>query len=230
MSAQPTPQEKLAELPGDHLVTGDNVVVSDAAVTINGAPEEVFPFLEQMGPRSNDPKKRPDLGGWPMGAAVETFLPTEKRGKREIDPSLALKEGDIITDWFSGEAPVEAKVVEVDAPHTLVFESTRETKNGRKMNVSWALVTKAQEDGTTRLQTRLRVGSVKHQKLVGAIGGVIDRALVAELRDGINERLAGKPEPSEKGYKALKVGAAVGALALAFAAGRKVQKARGGKD
>lgn len=200
MSAQPTPQEKFAELPGDHIVERPDVV-SNAAVTIIGTPEEVFGHVAQMGPRTNNPET--DRGGWPLGG-IETFIPVEKRGRRDIDEGLALKEGDIITDWFSGKTPVEAKVVQVDAPHTLVFSSTRESKNGKKIDVSWAIVTKAQEDGTTRLQTRLRVGPVRHSKLVGAIGGVIDRALVAGLRDGINARIAGEPEPSEKGYKHLK--------------------------
>jgi len=227
MSAQPTSQEKMAELPGDHLVPHADVV-SDAAVTINGTPEEVFGYLAQMGPRHANPDE--DRGGWPMGEATETFIPTEKRGKRDIVPSLALKEGDIITDWFSGKTPVEAKVVEVNAPHSIVFASTREAKKGKKMDVSWALVTKAQEDGMTRLQTRLRVGSVKHHKLVSALGGVVDRTLIAGLRDGINERLAGKPEPSEKGLKALKIGAVAGAVALAYVAGRKAQKAWRGKE
>lgn len=227
MSAQPTLQEKFAELPGDHLVPHADVI-SDAAVTINGAPDEVFGFVAQMGPRTDNP--RTDRGGFPMGAAFETFIAPEKRGKREKNPELELKEGDIITDWFSGKTPVEARVVAVDAPHALVLQSTREGKGGKKIDVSWAIVMKGQEDGTTRLQTRLRVGPVKHKKIVEAMGGAIDRFFIAGLRDGINERLAGAPEPSEKGRKVLKAAVIVGATALAYTAGRKVRRSKAGRN
>ena len=172
-----------------------------------------------MGPRTEDPEM--DRGGFPMGRIFETFIASEKRGKREIVPELELKEGDIINDWFSGKTPVEAEVVEVDAPHKLVFKSKR-----GDTDVSWAIVTKRQEDGTTRLQTRLRVGPVKHKKVVQAVGGAIDRFFISELRNGINERIAGAPEPSEKGLKSLKVATVVGAAALAYAAGRKIRKSK----
>lgn len=176
-SAKPTPEEILAPLPGDNLVPDANVI-SDTAITINAPPDQVYSYLSQMGRRDEG------RGGWPLPASVERFIPKKGRGLRNIDSAMALKPGDTIGDWANPSGDVMAEVIEAEAPYSLVFTADR-----GKNPVSWALSLREQEDGHTRLQTRLRIGGVEHSNALSRLS-FVDRLAVVGLKKGIEERLA----------------------------------------
>ena len=108
--------EVAAALPGDDLVP-DATDVIDRATTLAAAPEQVWPWLVQVG------KGR---AGWYFPRRVERFLPT--KGLRHIDPRLQdVVVGDEIGDWGPGEPVFRATTV--DAPHALVWHSLRDRAN-----------------------------------------------------------------------------------------------------
>lgn len=171
-------------LPGDDLVP-DATDVIDRATTLLAPPENVWPWLVQLG------KGR---AGWYFPRRVEMVLP--RKGLRHLAPALQqLDVGDEIADWGPGD-PVFRAVV-VDAPHALVWHSLRDLDNGhrwpveeskpRVLALSWALVLRP-DGADTRLQLRLRM-RVKHTALA-KLGGVFDWLTIVALFAGLRERVA----------------------------------------
>jgi hypothetical protein len=160
-------------------------------------------------------------GGWPLPAKIEgKFIPEDKQGLREVDPSLALKEGDKMGDWLAFGKKIVAQVVEADGSDTLVFTSGR-----GKTDLSWALHLSKQEDGKTELRTRLRLNNIQHEKALSR-AMVVDRLLVNGLAKGIEERHRGiVPEQKQKTTK-LKAAAVIGGLAASAYIARKVARRR----
>ena len=71
-----TDAERSEARPGDDIVAAADVVM-DRAFTVPGHPEDVWPWLEQLG------KTR---GGWYLTRGVERVLPRSRRALRRIDP------------------------------------------------------------------------------------------------------------------------------------------------
>lgn len=175
---KPIQTEVKQELPGDDLVPRADMVLN-RAFTVGASPEEVWPWMTQIGP---------DRGGWPLPRSVERFVPPKKRGLQSIDPSLPeLAVGSVIADWGGKEATAEIAVL--DPPRTLVYVSERVLKRG-KVSYSWA-ITLGPAKSATRVQMRLRLGPIKHKWLVGSVGGLIDELAIAGFAQGLNQRLAG---------------------------------------
>jgi len=187
-------QTELVPMPGDDFVSDANVV-SDASTVIDAPIDVVYGYLAQMGRRDDENDEGIGRGGWPLPATIEgKFIPEDKQALRDINPSLALKEGDEMGDWLAFGKNIVAKVVEADGSSTLVFTSGR-----GKTDLSWALHLSEREDGKTELQTRLRLNNIKHEKVLSKMM-FVDRLLIEGLGKGIEDRQRGiVPEQKQKG-------------------------------
>jgi hypothetical protein len=172
-SIAPTQAERRAKMPGDAVVAAPDVVL-DRGLELPVTPEALWPWLVQLG------KER---GGWYLPAAVERWIPTDRRGLRVIDirfQSLAV--GSAVPDWGGPQA--EREVILIDPSHALVYRSQR----GR-MPLSWAIVLSPAGDRGTRLHVRLRLGNVRRRWLAQSAGELVDRLTIAGLASGLRERL-----------------------------------------
>ena len=167
-----TAEETRAPRPGDQLVP-DADVVMDRGFDAPGSPEQVWPWLVQLG------KGR---GGWYFPRPVERFVPRSRRAARSVQAQWqGLKVGDVIPDYGGPDEFFEA--VEVEAPRHLVYRSER----GR-MQLSWA-ITLTPYDVGTRVHLRLRLGPVRRVWLAETFGELIDAVTIAGMAAGLRERL-----------------------------------------
>ena len=170
----PTDAEVARALPGDDLVP-DATTVMDRAFTLPAPPAEVWPWLLQLGKRR---------AGWYLPRSVERCLPASRRALRRLDPRWqGLAVGDVIPDW--GGRDETFTVTRLDPPHALVHTSRRGATD-----VSWALCLTEIDEGT-RLQLRLRLGPVRHPRLVDTLGEAVDWLTVRGLAAGLAERVGG---------------------------------------
>lgn len=173
-----TSAERARTLPGDEIVPEPDSVM-DRGFDVPAAPEQVWPWLVQLGKRR---------AGWYLPRTVERLVPRGRRAARAIDPRWQrLAVGDVIPDYGGRDETFEA--VTVEAPHTLVYRSRR----GR-MQVSWAMVlTRLPADRTrtssSRVHLRLRLGPVKHIWLADTAGVLVDLVTIAGLAAGLAERV-----------------------------------------
>jgi hypothetical protein len=172
MWCRPTPAEREATVPGDDLVDPADVVM-DRAFSLPAPPDEVWPWLVQLG------KGR---AGWYLPRGVEWLVPRSRRGLRRLDPAyLSMQVGDVIPDWGGRDATFT--VAELVPGHHLVHTSTR----GRT-RLTWCLHL-APEDTGTRVHLRLRLAPVRHRTLVEYGGGFVDWLTIAGLAAGLRERV-----------------------------------------
>ncbi|MFI7587646.1 hypothetical protein ACIB24_11280 [Spongisporangium articulatum] len=167
-----TAEETAATRPGDALVRAD--VVMDRAFTVPGAPELVWPWLQQLGKRR---------AGWYLPRSVERFVPRGRRAARHLDDRWQhLVVGDVIPDYGGRDETFTVAVIE--SPHTLVYTSLR-----GHTHVSWSITLTA-TGPDTRVHLRLRLGPVKHRRLAETLGGLFDLLTIAGMAAGLRERLA----------------------------------------
>lgn len=144
-----TREEAAAGLPGDEQVR-DPMWQSTRAITIDAPPEEIWPWIVQMGFPSH-------RAGWytPHWLDRLTFGIRESSAD-EIRPDLQrLEVGDRVPD--SDDWSVYFTVVTVDPPHALVLHSTRHViKPIRTIDFSWAFVLREAPGRKTRLFIRAR--------------------------------------------------------------------------
>jgi hypothetical protein len=147
-----TPAERRSVLPGDALVP-DAQIVTDHAVTVAAPPDQVWPWLTQMGWH---------LGGYYTPRWVDRLLfPDNWPSLDRLDPLLVrdLRAGDAIPDGPPGTAAY--RVVEADAPHVLLLHSTTHVppgwgeSRGARISWTWCFLLTATAGGT-RLHTRVR--------------------------------------------------------------------------
>lgn len=175
--------ERARALPGDDVVPGAAVVI-DRATTLAATPEQVWPWIVQLGK---------DRGGWYLPGWHERVLPASGRGLRRIDPDYShLAVGDDVPDWgpkHHGVGPVY-RVVSIDPPRALVYVTERPRKSGDPLVFSWAHVLTPVGPGT-RLHLRLRINRMgtRAPQLVGAAVGLFDEATVRPMFAGLAERL-----------------------------------------
>ncbi|MBA3745327.1 hypothetical protein [Sporichthya sp.] len=143
---------------------------------------ETMPWLVQLG------KGR---AGWYFPSWFERLLPPKNRAIRMIDPRWqGLTVGDMVPDYGKDET---LALVSRD-PDTLVYESWR-----KHMQVTWVLMLRPvrARDGRegTRVHLRLRLGPVKHPRLVGIYGDLFDYLTILGMAAGLRERVreAGRP-------------------------------------
>ena len=176
-SVMATAAEVATPRAGDGVIPAADVVM-DRAFTVPGRPTEVWPWIAQMGKRR---------AGWYLPRRVERLLPRSRRASRVIDPQwLGLQAGDVIPDYGLAEAIFE--VVDIDAPHFVVYRSVR-----GKVELTWSItVQRAATPGQSRVFLRLRLAPVRRKWLAKTAGELLDKTSVAGLAAGLAERLEPK--------------------------------------
>ena len=129
-----TPAEVLRALPGDELVERPTFNAT-RAITIAASPEEIWPWLVQVGVTR---------AGWYSYDVLDNFMrPSADR----IVPELqALAPGDVM--GMSPDGKQGIKVHALDPPTTMIWATLPDT--------TWVWQLDAQRDGATRLLTRVR--------------------------------------------------------------------------
>jgi hypothetical protein len=141
--------EETAALPGDEIVP-DPLWQSTRAITIDAPPEQVWPWLVQMGFPSH-------RAGWYTPHRLDRLtFGIEQRSAGCILPELQrLEPGECVPD--SDDWSVYFTVRAVDPPHALVLYSTRHVLRPiRTIRFSWAFVTREIAPGKSRLLIRAR--------------------------------------------------------------------------
>lgn len=142
--------------------------------TLATPPSAVWPWLLQLG------KGR---AGWYFPRRVERFVPPSRRGLRHLDPALTtLGVGQVIGDWGGRDATLT--VAEIDEPTRLHFTSRR-----GHTDLAWTL-TLTDLGGSTRVESRVWLGQVKHPWLAETLGAAFDAITIHGLGAGLRERLA----------------------------------------
>jgi hypothetical protein len=170
---RPTAAERAAGLPGDELVSPADVVM-DRAFTLPVPPDQVWPWLVQLGKRR---------AGWYFPRWFERLVPPSRRGLRRLDPAyLSLQVGDVIPDW--GGRDETFTVAELEPGHHLLHRSTR----GRT-ELTWCLRLAPEGSHGTRAHLRLRLAPVRHRTVAEYGGGLVDLLTIAGLAAGLRERV-----------------------------------------
>ncbi|MCW2530288.1 MAG: hypothetical protein JWM76_5148 [Pseudonocardiales bacterium] len=177
-SIEATPEEVAADRAGDEIIKSPDAVM-DRAFTLDASPEQVWPWLIQLG------KQR---AGWYLPRSVEQLLPRRRRALRTIDPHWqGLAVGDVIPDYGGRHETFTA--AHIDPPRTLVYTSQR-----RQMFMSWSLtlrpITSPDTTDITRVHLRLRLGPVRRKWLVDTAGELLDALTIAGMSAGLRERLS----------------------------------------
>lgn len=134
-----TADEKREALPGDAAVP-DPQVSHTLAVTIDALPEDVWPWIVQLGT---------GRGGWYSYDWVENAMGLDVKTLHRIVPELQeLHEGDLIPVTPDMSFPVKR----VERPRLLLLEG-HDPKAG---DASWLFLLRETGDGATRLITRSR--------------------------------------------------------------------------
>jgi hypothetical protein len=150
-----TPEEAASSLPGDDLVQ-DPAFRSTRAITIDAAPEAIWPWLKQMGLAR---------GGWySYDKLLQIFWPLPARSATAIESQWQdLKEGDPV-DLISTMIFRVGQLIPNEALVLVADENQRPMQPWVK---SWAFVLKPLPGGATRLLIRETSGW--DSLLVGAL-------------------------------------------------------------
>lgn len=149
-----TSEERAAWLPGDELVPAPQLV-ADHAITIDVPPDQLWPWLVQVGWHR---------GGWYTARWVDALLfPANTASVERVVPELQeLAVGDVVPDG-PPESGCGFDVVDLEPDHHLVLHSTTHlpvswrTRYGAAVDWSWAFVLRPLDDGRrTRIQFRWR--------------------------------------------------------------------------
>jgi hypothetical protein len=164
-------------LPGDEVIPEPEVVM-DRRASLPAPPEQVWPWLVQLGR---------GRAGWYLSRRLEWLPPRSKRALRVIAPEFQhVAVGDRVAD-FGREGWFEARVV--DPPHALVWGSERRTD----LHVTWAFVLEPAGPDRSELRIRLRfdhrVGATAPM-LVHRGAELFDRLTISMMLAGLRERLA----------------------------------------
>jgi hypothetical protein len=170
---RPTGAERAATLPGDELLRSADVVM-DRGFSLPAPPDEVWPWLVQLGKRR---------AGWYLPTVVERLVPHRRRALRHLDAQhLRLAVGDVIPDWGGREATFT--VASLEPPHHLLH-----TSNRGRTRLTWCLHLGPEGASGTRVHLRLRLAPVKHPVIAGRLGGLVDQLTVMGLAAGLRERV-----------------------------------------
>ena len=200
-----TAAERHATLPGDDLVP-EPQIITNHGITIDGPAERIWPWLTQLGWH---------LGGWYTPHWVDRLLfPDNWTSLDRLDPVLVreLHVGDAIPDGPPGTA--EYFVVQVDAPHVLVFRSTTHIPPGwdRKYHArivwTWSINLSEQTNGTTRVHLRVRgrMAPVWFAALYVAAIIPADFVMAVGMLRGLKRRAESDQPPAVSGREPLRSG------------------------
>lgn len=191
-------QERRRALPGDALIV-DPSVVTDHAVTIAATPEEIWPWLTQMGWHR---------AGWYTPRWVDRVLfPANWPSLDHLDPTMLrdLAVGDTFPDGAPGTAFF--RVEEVAAPRRLVLHSTTHLpaswsqRFGARIDWTWAFALTERPQGGTRVHLRVR-GRTRPWWLTAAYVGVLvpaDGIMGPGMLHGVRRRVEARPREKAPG-------------------------------
>lgn len=186
-----TPDERRAALPGDGLVTAPQVV-TDHAATIDVPPEDVWPWLVQMGWHR---------AGWYTARWVDLVLfPANEAAADRIHPEWQdLAVGDHVLD---GDPATECYFVvdEIEPHRHLVLHSRshlppdfRDATNAT-IDWSWVFVLRDLGGGRTRLHVRTRARLTPWWLAAGYVASMVpaDHVMATQMLGGIAARAEGR--------------------------------------
>jgi hypothetical protein len=179
-----TADEAADALPGDEIVA-DAMWQSTRAITIAAPPQQVWPWIVQMGFPSH-------RAGWytPHWLDRLTFGIKQRSVDRIVPDLQQLGVGDRIpdSDDWSTFFTVEA----VEPPHALVLHSTRHViKPIKTIDFSWAFVIRELSPGKSRLFIRARTSYTPRRALpfVELVIGPADFVNAGAMLRGIKKRV-----------------------------------------
>ena len=157
--------------PGDELVANP-AQISNHAVTVNAAPDEIYPWLLQIGA---------DKSGMYSYTWLENLVGCTMAKVEEIRPEWQeLKEGDLMKMCAGDFAPPPYIVGKVLPGQAVVFGH----KTGEEWEETWQFVLLPQTDGTTRLVTRTRTNMNGGMwEIIRPIAFVMERKMLLTIRD-----------------------------------------------
>ena len=177
------PGEASSTLPGDELVPEPRWQ-STRAITIDAPPEQVWPWIVQMG----FPAYR---AGWYTQHWLDrlTFGIEERSAERIVPELQQLEPGDRVPD--SADWSAYFTVARAEPPHALVLHSTRHViKPIRTIDFSWAFVIREAGAGRSRLLIRARADYTPRRAwpFVELIVGPADFVNAGAMLRGIKRR------------------------------------------
>jgi hypothetical protein len=150
-----TGADRRQRLPGDELVD-PATIVTEHATDIAGEPQEVWPWLTQLGWH---------LGGYYTPKWVDRLLfPGNWPSLDRLDPALVrdLRAGDLIPDGPPGTAFY--RVATAEPPHVLVLHSTTHVppgwdRHGAAIDWTWCFALSRSAPQRTRVRLRVRANA-----------------------------------------------------------------------
>jgi hypothetical protein len=188
------PRERWKALPGDEIVPNP-MWQSTRAITIDAPPEQVWPWIVQMGFPSH-------RAGWytPHWLDRITFGIKQRSAERIMPELQQLAVGDRVPD--SDDWSVFFTVAEVEPPHALVLHSSRHViKPIKTIDFSWAFVMRQVSPGKSRLLIRARANYTPQWALpfVELVIGPADFLNVGAMLRGIKQRVENASVPGGSG-------------------------------
>jgi hypothetical protein len=188
-------EEAAGALPGDEIVA-DPMWQSTRAITIAAPPEQVWPWIVQMGFPSH-------RAGWytPHWLDRLTFGIEQASADRIVPELQHLAVGERVPDSDDGSAFFTVEAVE--PPHALVLHSTRHLiKPISTIDFSWAFVIRELSPGRSRLFIRARTRYTPRRALpfVELVIGPADFVNAGAMLRGIRKRVEdakARPVPAE---------------------------------
>jgi len=179
-----TTAEAAEGLPGDEIVACA-MWQSTRAITIEAPPEQVWPWIAQMGFPSH-------RAGWytPHWLDRLTFGIKQRSSNRIVPELQQLQAGDRVSD--SDDGAVFFTVERVEPPHVLVLHSTRHVLMPiETIDFSWAFVIRALAPQRSRLTIRARTSYSPRRALpfVELVIGPADFLNASAMLRGIKRRV-----------------------------------------
>lgn len=171
-------------------------VVTNHARTLRADPQDVWPWLTQVGWHR---------GGWYTARWVDRLLfPANWPSADRLDPDLQrdLRVGDVIAD---GPPDTARFVVEhVDAPHLLVLHSTTHVpsawreRTGARIDWLWSFVLDPAAGGGTRMLIRTRATTSPWWLTAAYVAALVpaDHVMASSMLSGLDTRSAQSPDSS----------------------------------
>jgi hypothetical protein len=186
-----TAEEIRAPLPGDELVANP-VAQTTQAVTIRARPEQIYPWLLQLGV---------DRGGMYSYDWIENLFGLNVHTIDYIDPQYQnVQPGDFwgFTPKSSGDGP-GVWVIKLDPNRAVIGCFGMRSTPPAPCTGTWQLILQSQSDGTTRLILRARTDAAS--PMTGVMGTVFDpitfimqRGMLLGFRDRIQAASQSQPD------------------------------------